>query len=154
MYRAIEYLTKRPLIVIALAAAVSTVGIVGYAVASRTGSPPITIGSSHPEVLTLDSYSITYDNGQPNPTVLSMVVRNSGTISVTMSTLTVQDLTTGASSPTFSLNSQTIPAPDKTSTVNYDTLSSGFCFVHGHTYSFVIITSKQTHFSFGPFNFA
>ncbi len=117
--------------------------------------PPNTIGSSHPEILVWDnSYSITSDSGQPNPTILSMVVTNAGTVSVTIATLTIQDLTAGSSSPAFSLNGPTIPAPNVSATVTVDTLNSGFYFIHGHAYTFNVITTKQTHVAFGPVNYA
>lgn len=155
MYGILEGLAKRRssliLLTVGLAAIVSLGGY--YAIANQSWFTPNTIGTSHPEVLTMDNYSITNDAGQSNPTIIRASIRNSGTVSVTMSTLSIQDLTGGYSSPTFSLNGQTIPAPDITSAVSIDTLGSGFYFVHGHSYSFTIITSKQTHIIFGPITY-
>src|SRR5438046_5680253 len=113
MYERIRHLARRPLTFIALVA-VSAAGLASaYMIETHMASPPYTIGSSHPEILTWDNnYSVTSDNGQPNPTVLSMVVRNSGTVSVTIATLTIQDLTAGISSPSFALDGPTIPALD------------------------------------------
>src|SRR6266536_5306019 len=68
----------------------------------------------------------------------------SGTVSVTIAALTIQDVTTQSSSPTLSLSGPTIPAPNFTATITVDTLNSGFYFTHGHTYTFNVITTKQT----------
>jgi hypothetical protein len=105
----------------------TSVFVAGYFVI-ETGKmfPPNTIGSSHPEVLTMDSFSIASYSGQPNPTVLNMIIRNVGTVTITIVTLTIQDQTDQSSSPAFSLNGPTIPAPNVSSTVSVDTLNSGF----------------------------
>ena len=108
-----------------------------------------TISRSQNEALTMDSFSIASDSGQPTPTVLTMVIRNVGTVTVTLVTLTIQDQTDQSSSPAFSLNGPTIPAPNFSSTVSVDTLNSGFFFIRGHTYTFNVNT-KQTHVTFGP----
>ena len=111
--------------------------------------PPNTISRSQNEALTMDSFSIAPDSGQPNPTVLTMVIRNVGTVTVTIVTLTIQDQTDQSSSPAFSLNGPTIPAPNVSSTVSVDTLNSGFYFIRGHTYTFSVNT-RRTHVTFGP----
>src|SRR2546423_15009021 len=125
------WLTRRRLTMIALVA-ISAAGLVSaYAIETNMLLPPYTIGSSHPEILVWDnSYSITSDSGQPNPTILSMVVTNAGTVSVTIATLTIQDLTAGSSSPAFSLNGQPIPAPNVNATVTVVTFNSGFNFLN------------------------
>ena len=111
--------------------------------------PTNTISRSQNEALTMDSFSIASDSGQPNPTVLTMVIRNVGTMTVTIVTLTIQDQTDQSSSSAFSLNGPTIPAPNVSSTVSVDTLNSGFYFIRGHTYTFSVNT-RQTHVTFGP----
>jgi hypothetical protein len=132
----------------------ASVFVAGYFVI-ETGIvfPPNAISRSHPEVLTMDSFSIASDSGQPNPTVLTMVIRNVGAVTVTIVTLTIQDQTDQSSSPAFSLNGPTIPAPNFSSTVTVDTLNSGFHFIHRHTYTFNVNT-KQTHVTFGPVAYA
>jgi len=154
MYARIR-LTRHRLTMIALVA-ISAAGLVSvYAIETNMLLPPYTIGSGHPEILTWDNgYSISSDSGQPNPTVLTMVVTNSGTVSVTIAALTIQDVTTQSSSPTLSLSGPTIPAPNFTATITVDTLNSGFYFTHGHTYTFNVITTKQTHVAFGPITYA
>jgi hypothetical protein len=155
MYARIQHLAKRRLTLIALVAISAGALVSAYAIETHMGFPPYAIVRSQPELLSWDNgYSITSDSGQPNPTILSIVVRNSGTVSVTIATLTIQDLTAGSSSATFPLNGPTIPAPNVTATVTVDTLNSGFYFIHGHSYTFNVITTKQTQFAFGPVSYA
>jgi len=162
---------KHPRSILVLAVAISAaLGTGVYYMASIKKPPPVpSLGSNPPELLNWDSsYSITTDNGQAYPTNLTFTVLCIGTIPVTITSLTIRDLTGGFSSPTFSLNAITItiPSPNQSSeingttipstnnsSVNMDTQGSGFYFVHGHSYSFVVTTSKQTQFVFGPITY-
>jgi hypothetical protein len=153
MTQAVHTFVRRRAVCVALIS-ISIIAASYFILVTSAMLPPYTIGSSHPEVLTMESFTISYDSGQANPTILSMVLRNGGTQQVTIATVTIQDTTTGSSSPSLPMNGQTVPAPYFTSNVTVDTLSSGFYFMRGHSYLFNIVTSKQTHMSFGPVTYS
>lgn len=125
--------------------------VLGYAFGAPMLSKLVTPGDIPANILHLDRYTITSDSGQTSPTVLTMWLRNTGTSMATLNTLTVKDLT-GGSTVSVQMNGPTVAPRGSTSTVAVDTLSSGFYFVHGHSYSFTIDTSSA-QFTFSPENY-
>ena len=139
-----------PLLVAAAAAA----SLLAYAFAAGMLYGPIASpGTTPPELLNLENYTVGYDANQPNPTVLTMTLRNSGTSTANLSTLTIKDLTSNGNPVTFQLGSQAVGSRGASSSVTVDTLSSGFYFIHGHSYSFTVITSGA-QYVFSPENYA
>jgi len=99
------------------------------------------------ESLTLQSYTVGYGAGQSSPSVLTLLVENSGTSTAVLSFLTIKDMTTGSGPVSFPI-SVSIPS-HSTGTVTVDTSSANFFFVHGHDYNVGTTTSRnQFGFSF------
>jgi hypothetical protein len=91
-----------------------------------------------PESLIQTGYTIGYDTGQANATVLNIWLANRGTASATLSAVTLQDSTSSSSPITFPMSGPTISKPGGWVEVTVDTLSSGFYFTHQHFYSLSI----------------
>lgn len=99
------------------------------------------------ELLHVDNYTITKDANQQNPTSLTMVIRNAGSSTATLSSLTIRDY---ASNPivSFQLARQQIGAHGAVLAVTLDTLSSGFYFNRGYAYTVTMVTVSGTQFGF------
>jgi len=94
-----------------------------------------------PESLVQTGYTIGYDTGQANATVLNIWLANRGNASATLSAVTLQDSMSNSSPITFPMNGPTISKPGGWVEVTVDTLSSGFYFTHQHFYSLSIKAS-------------
>ena len=86
-------------------------------------------------------YSLGYDNGQPNPTVLTLTLANMATTSETLASITLKDTTSNSSSFTFPMTGPTISQPLGTAEAKLDTLGSGFYFTKYHGYQLIITPS-------------
>lgn len=91
-----------------------------------------------PENLIRQSYTIGYDQGQTNATVLTLTLVNVGNTPITLSSLSLKDQLSNFSPVTFPMSGPMISQPGATAQVTLDTLSSGFYFQHGHAYYLTI----------------
>ena len=91
-----------------------------------------------PESLVQQGYSIGYDTGQTNATVLKLTLWNFGNTPATLASVSLKDQLSNFSPVVFPLNGPTISQPGATAQVTLDTLSSGFYFQHGHAYDLTI----------------
>jgi hypothetical protein len=107
---------------------------------------PFTPNSTSGETLNLDRYTIATAPSQSNPTVLNMWIRNTGSTIVSISSLSIRDLTSGGSSVSF--QTPVSISPGATRNLAIDTHSSEFYFTSGHSYSFIVVTSKNNQFTF------
>ncbi len=107
---------------------------------------PFSPGTVQKELLNVDHYNITTATGQSNPSILKLWLHNFGSVSLTISSLSVTDLGSGGTSATFQL-SETVPS-GATVNLTVDTSGPGLYFVSGHTYSVTVLTSRNTSFIF------
>ncbi len=98
------------------------------------------------EELVLDPYSIQTAPGQQNPTILALWINNVGTSTVTLSSLSINDLSDG-SNLSFPLSVSIVRGEIRSVTV--DASGTGFYFTSGHSYSVSIFTLKNNKFTFG-----
>ena len=94
-----------------------------------------------PVTLIEQGYTIGYDPGQSNATVLNFTMLNVGPSSATLASLTVKVPMANASPFNFTMNGPTISEPDNSVQVVLDTRGSGFYFAHQQWYDLTIIST-------------
>lgn len=105
-----------------------------------------------PEPLVQAGYTIGYDNGQTNTTVLNLTLWNVGNSSETLSSITLKGQSASSPQFTFPMSGPTIRQPGAMAQVTLDTSSSGFIFAHQHWYFLTVmptsgVSSTSTIFS-------
>jgi hypothetical protein len=96
-----------------------------------------------PETLVQQGYTIGYDPGQTNATVLNLTMVNVGASSATLASLTIKDVTVNSNPFNFTMNGPTITQPGGSAQVVLDTRGSGFYFTHQHAYYLTITPSTE-----------
>jgi hypothetical protein len=94
-----------------------------------------------PETLILQGYTIGFDPGQTNATVLNFTMLNVGSSSARLASLTIRDVTANSNPFNFTMNGPTITQPGSWAQVVLDTHGSGFYFTHQHAYYLTITPS-------------
>jgi len=94
-----------------------------------------------PETLIQQGYTIGYDPGQTDATVLNFTMLNVGVSSATLTSLTIKDVTVNSNAFNFTMNGPTIAQPGSWAQVVLDTRGSGFYFTHQHAYYLTITPS-------------
>ncbi len=95
------------------------------------------------ELLSVDHYSIQTGQSHQVPTILSLWLRNSGSTTATLQSLSVRNST---GSFYYTTISDSI-APGTVSNVTVDTSSSALYFVTGQTYTVSVITTRSNYFT-------
>jgi len=146
-------LSSREVRLLAVLVLVAVVAVVGVASAlayecNTTGCciAPFTPGSPSGEAISFDHYTISTASGQSNPSILTLSVRNTGISTVTLTSLSIKDLTSGTGPVSFQ-STASVPRSG-TTTVTVDTSASGFYFTPGHSYLLTVLTATHTQFTY------
>ncbi len=143
--RFLRSMKKRQLMVVAILVVASLGGVATVLAYQCSRGACLGMTPFPSESLSLQNFNIGYASGQTSPSVLTLLIMNSGTGTAVVSVLSVRDATTNGGFSSFPVSASI--ASQDTGSITVDTSSAGLFFVHGHSYG-ITTTTAHNQFSF------